>query len=88
MTIKVALIDDQTLVRTGISSLLSLSEKVKVIAEGDDGDRAVSIANEFNPDIFLMDIRMARMNGIKAIQSLRSIGINTCLLYTSDAADD
>ena len=53
MTIKVALIDDQALVRSGISSLLRLSDKVTVIAEGDDGERAIPIANEFDPDIFL-----------------------------------
>ena len=75
--IKIALIDDQALVRSGIKSLLSLSDEVKVVAEGDDGERALSIAQEHQPDIFLMDLRMPRMNGIDAIHELRSNSIQT-----------
>ncbi|MFQ3245457.1 MAG: DNA-binding NarL/FixJ family response regulator [Arenicella sp.] len=71
MTIKVAIIDDQNLVRSGIESLLSLSDKVTVVAQGDDGERAVGLAQQYQPDVFLMDIRMPRMNGIEAIKSLR-----------------
>lgn len=71
MAIKVAIIDDQNLVRSGIESLLSLSDKVTVVAQGDDGTRAVDLAQQYQPDVFLMDIRMPRMNGIEAIKSLR-----------------
>jgi DNA-binding NarL/FixJ family response regulator len=71
MTIKVVIIDDQNLVRSGIESLLSLSDKVTVVAQGDDGERAIDLAEEYQPDVFLMDIRMPRMNGIDAIKSLR-----------------
>ena len=72
MTIKVAIVDDQTLVRSGIHSLLNLSDRVTVVAEGDDGDSATQIAEDHSPDVFLMDIRMSRMNGIDAIKSLRA----------------
>ncbi|MCH2190158.1 MAG: response regulator transcription factor [Gammaproteobacteria bacterium] len=87
MTIKVALIDDQALVRSGISSLLRLSDKVTVIAEGDDGERAIPIANEFDPDIFLMDIRMPRVNGIQAIELLRDSDIDTPVLILTTFDD-
>ncbi|MEM7280762.1 MAG: response regulator transcription factor [Pseudomonadota bacterium] len=75
MTIKVALVDDQTLVREGIKSLLKLADQVEVIAEGDDGSEAVDIAKTDHPDIFLMDIRMPRKNGIEAIKELKQNGI-------------
>jgi len=77
MTIKVALVDDQNLVRSGIQSLLSLSDKVTVVAQGDDGARALEIAEKHQPDVFLMDIRMPGMNGIDAIKSLRAAMIDT-----------
>ena len=87
MAIKVALIDDQTLVRSGISSLLKLSDKVEVIAEGDDGDKVLQIATDTKPDIFLMDIRMPRMNGIQAIESLRLADIQTPVIILTTFDD-
>jgi DNA-binding NarL/FixJ family response regulator len=72
VSVRVALIDDQRLVREGIRGLLGLSDKVEVVAEGNDGTVAVQIAKEQQPDVFLMDLRMPKMNGIEAIQSLRN----------------
>ena len=77
MTIRVALLDDQSLVRSGIRSLLSLSDKVAVVAEGADGSEAVDIARAATPDVFLVDIRMPRVSGIEAIRALREAGIDT-----------
>lgn len=75
--IKIVIIDDQTLVRSGVKSLLSLSEEVIVVGEGNDGECAVELAFDSQPDVFLMDIRMPRMNGIEAIKSLRAANIST-----------
>lgn len=86
-SIKVALVDDQTLVRSGIKSLLSLSEDVTVVGEGEDGERAVDIARECQPDVFLMDIRMPRMNGIDAIRSLRDNDITTPVIILTTFDD-
>jgi len=87
MTIKIALVDDQNLVRSGIQSLLSLSDKVSVVAQGDDGERALNLAKEHCPDVFLMDIRMPRMNGIDAIKSLREAGIETPVIILTTFDD-
>lgn len=87
MSIKIALIDDQTLVRSGIRSLLSLSGEVSVVAEGDHGGRAVEIAQQHTPDVFLMDIRMPRMNGIDAIKSLRQANIATPVIILTTFDD-
>jgi len=76
MTIRLAVIDDQTLVRQGICGLLGLSDRVEVIAEGDDGDRAVGIAQGQKPDVILMDMRMPRINGAEATAALRDAGID------------
>lgn len=89
MTIRIALVDDQTLVREGICGLLALSEKVEVVAEGSDGEDVVDMARNSMPDLFLMDIRMPRLNGIEAIRRLRESGCNTpvIILTTFDDHD-
>jgi len=87
MTVNVAIIDDQTLVRSGIRSLLKLSDRVTVVAEGSDGDATVEIANQYAPDLFLMDIRMPRMNGIEATKRLRGAGFNTPIIILTTFDD-
>lgn len=87
--IRVALIDDQQLVRAGIRGLLELSERVTVVAEGEDGSEAVSLATSATPDIFLMDMRMPRMSGAEATRALRTAGIDipVIILTTFDDHD-
>ena len=89
MTIKLLVIDDQTLVRKGICSLLELSDKVSVVAEGTDGGQAVSLAEQHQPDVILMDIRMPKVNGIDAIAALKlaNIDIPVIILTTFDDHD-
>ncbi|NND00267.1 MAG: response regulator transcription factor, partial [Gammaproteobacteria bacterium] len=71
----------------GIRSLLKLSERVSVVAEGMDGSDAVGIAEESAPDLFLMDIRMPRMNGIEAIAALQKAGFATPVIILTTFDD-
>ena len=71
MSINVLLVDDQTLVREGLSSLLSLSDNVTVVAQASSGREAVRLTTESEPDVILMDIRMPDLNGIEAVELLR-----------------
>ena len=73
MTISVVLVDDQTLVREGIKSLLALSDKVQVIGEAADGEQALDVITDCAPDVVLMDIRMPVKTGIEAVQALAEI---------------
>ena len=70
MTIKIMVVDDQTLVREGIKSLLALSDKVEVVAEAENGVDAIDTLSENQVDVMLMDIRMPKMTGIEAMQAL------------------
>ena len=68
--ISVLLVDDQTLVRQGIRSLLELSDDIRVIAEAADGAQAVQMIPQAKPDVVLLDLRMPGMSGIDVLNTL------------------
>lgn len=68
--ISVCLVDDQTLVRQGIRSLLELSDSIRVIAEAVDGVQAVQLIPQVKPDVVLLDMRMPGMTGLDVLNAL------------------
>lgn len=70
MTIRVALADDQGLVRAGFRSLLAHAPDIEVVGEATDGLAAVALARRAKPDVFLMDIRMPALDGIEATRRI------------------
>ncbi len=87
MTVRVALIDDQTLVRQGIRGLLELADSVEVIAEADDGDQAIDLVSEHKPDVVLMDMRMPRVSGAEAITAMAEAGLDTPVIILTTFDD-
>ena len=68
--IRVCLVDDQTLVRQGIRSLLALDDGIEVVAEAADGQQAVEMIPQVAHHVVLMDMRMPVMSGLEALQVL------------------
>ncbi|MEV4052398.1 response regulator transcription factor [Amycolatopsis sp. NPDC049688] len=66
MSVRVLLVDDDPLVRTGLSMILGSTPDISVVAEAGDGDEAVQQVARHAPDVVIMDIRMRRMNGLVA----------------------
>ncbi|WIX90744.1 response regulator transcription factor [Amycolatopsis sp. DG1A-15b] len=66
MSVRVLLVDDDPLVRTGLSMILGSAPDLTVVAEAGDGDEAVQQVARHAPDVVIMDIRMRRMNGLVA----------------------
>lgn len=73
--IRVCLVDDQTLVRQGVRSLLALSDDIiEVVGEAADGRQALDLIASTRPDVVLMDMRMPVMSGLEALQALSQRG--------------
>ncbi|RNL80596.1 response regulator [Halostreptopolyspora alba] len=68
--IAVALVDDEALVRAGLSALVAAEEDMRVVGEADDGADVLDLVRRTRPDIVLMDVRMPGMDGIEAISVL------------------
>ena len=68
--IRVALADDQALVRSGFSALLSGEEDITVVGESSNGLEAVHLAKQARPDVLLMDIRMPELDGVEATRQI------------------
>lgn len=85
--IKVLLADDQTLIRQGLESLLSMSELISICGQASDGEEAIRRVESDQPDIVLMDIRMPIMDGIQATQRLRETHPNLPILILTTFDD-
>jgi DNA-binding NarL/FixJ family response regulator len=70
MTIRVLLVDDQELVRTGFRMVLMGEEDIEVVGEAANGHDAIALAARTRPDVIVMDIRMPVMDGVEATRRL------------------
>ncbi|MBI5650370.1 MAG: response regulator transcription factor [Chloroflexi bacterium] len=70
MAIRVLITDDQEIVRQGLAIIVRGQADLQVIGVAENGERAVELAREHQPDIVLMDIKMPKMNGIQATQKI------------------
>ena len=86
--IRVLLADDQRVVREGLGMVLGLLDGIELVGTAADGEEALSLAAQHNPDVVLMDLRMPRMDGIEAIKRLAARGTSAIALttYADDAS--
>lgn len=84
--IRIVLVDDQTLVRRGIRSLLELAGDIAIVAEASDGDEGIAVIRRERPDVVLLDVRMPKKGGVDVLRELRAAGDlpPTILLTTFD----
>ncbi len=73
-TIRVCLVEDQTIVRLGLRTLLGLVPDIEVVAEASDGDQAMAVIAEARPDVVLLDLRMPGRDGIAVLRDLSAAG--------------
>jgi DNA-binding NarL/FixJ family response regulator len=87
--IRVLIVDDDALVRAGLSMMLAGSDDVRVVAEASDGEQVPAAVDAYSPDVVLMDIRMPGVDGLAATEQLRRrAGAPQIIVLTTFDADD
>lgn len=79
-TIRVVLVDDQPLLRTGLATILSTEPGIEVVGEAADGQAALEKIAALDPDVVCMDVQMPVMDGIEATKALRDAGARAAVL--------
>jgi len=70
MTIRVLIVDDEAMVRVGLRLILEAEPDIEVVAEAADGIEAITAAEQFRPDVVLIDVQMPRLDGLSATQQI------------------
>jgi DNA-binding NarL/FixJ family response regulator len=86
--LRVVVVDDQQLVREGLTALLDLTEGVEVLGSAADGERALALVAELHPDVVLMDLRMPVLDGIAATARVRDEFPGVAVVVLTTYADD
>ena len=86
--IRVLIVDDHPLFRTGLESLLATVDDVEVVAAVADGESAVAAATELVPDVVLMDINMPGTSGLEATRRLAAVAPQVAVLMLTMVDDD
>ncbi|WP_055069317.1 response regulator [Clostridium massiliamazoniense] len=86
--INIILVDDQLIIREGIKMLLSLDDDIKIVGEGENGQDAINLTKNLNPDVILIDIRMPIMDGVEAIKKIKEFNSEVKILVLTTFNDN
>jgi len=86
--IRVAVVDDQRLFTKGLSGLVDMLEGVEVVGVAFDGEEAVALCRNEEPDVVLMDISMPKMDGISATREIKDLLPQTAVIILTGHEDD
>lgn len=86
--IRILLVDDQSLLRRGLAGLLNRNPDMEVVGEAANGEQALRLAEELDPDVILMDVRMPVMDGVTATRELMRRGVRAGIIILTTFDDD
>ncbi len=85
--IRIIVIDDESVVRDGVVTILSFQEDMKVVGEGADGVKAVELARQLKPDVVLLDMVMPKQNGLETIPKIKDVSPSSRILVLTSFAE-
>src|SRR5579859_7391657 len=86
--VRVLVADDQQLMRVGIASLLEIQKGIKDVGMAANGQEAVQLALDLEPDVILMDVRMPVMDGVETVRLIRQQLANCQILMLTTFDDE
>jgi DNA-binding NarL/FixJ family response regulator len=88
--IRLLLADDHAVMRSGLANMLNIDPAFRVIGEANDGPKALQLYRQLKPDVLLLDVTMAGMDGIETLRRLRTEypGARVVMLSSSEAEED
>lgn len=87
-TLRILIVDDQAITRTGLRNLLTEVNDIDIVGEAENGQAAVNLANELEPDVILMDLKMPVLNGIEATRQIHRDRPHISILMITIFDDD
>ena len=85
--IRVLIVDDHPVVRTGLIAMLAAEPDIEVVGEGGSGSEAIRLAGQLAPDVVLMDLRMPGMDGVAATKAIVAGGGPRVVVVTTYDTD-
>lgn len=86
--IKLLIVDDQTLMRDGLKTILEIEDNMEVVATAKNGQEAIEACREFRPDLVLMDIRMPGMDGVESTKIIKELYPEIVILILTTFNED
>ena len=86
--IRILLVDDHKVLRSGLRALLNLEDDLQVVGEASNGIEAVKLAETLRPDVIVMDISMPEMDGLKAAEEIHNAGLSSKIVMLTVHADE
>lgn len=88
MTIRVVLVDDQSMIRTGLRMVLAAEPDIEVVGEASDGAEGVAVVTRLQPDVVLLDVRMPGMDGLEAARRIVAAQLPTRVVVLTTFDED
>jgi DNA-binding NarL/FixJ family response regulator len=88
VTIRVVLVDDQAMVRTGLRMVLAAEPDIEVVGEAADGEAGVRVVTEQRPDVVLLDVRMPGVDGLEAARRIAAAQLPTRIVVLTTFDED
>ncbi|MBC9733864.1 response regulator [Nocardioides marmotae] len=85
--IRVVLVDDHAVIRAGLAQLLAGTEDIEVVGQAEDGEKALAVVREVQPDVVLMDLQMPRVDGVTATRNIKAAGLAADVLVLTSYSD-